>query len=133
LDDTLLLIEPVAAKAYEIAHPLVISALTAPGSLEHGDSVSLGSKLPELIARRQVATLKAINFYGSADVTPATAKMRLVTIADDIIAVLSSDPNATVKVTVEIDAEFPDGASDQMKRAVSGNASDLGFRNKTWE
>jgi hypothetical protein len=59
--------------------------------------------------------------------------MRLVTIADDIIAVLSSDPNATVKVTVEIDAEFPDGASDQMKRAVSGNASDLGFRNKTWE
>jgi predicted AAA+ superfamily ATPase len=30
LDDTLLLIEPVAAKAYEIAHPLVISALTAP-------------------------------------------------------------------------------------------------------
>jgi uncharacterized protein len=134
LDDTLLLIDPVAANTYEIAHPPVAqSVLTATGSLEHGGSVSVRSKLPKLTAGRQIATLKAINFYGSADVTPATAKVRLVTIADDIIAVLSSDPNATVKVTVEIDAEFPDGASDQMKSAVSGKASDLGFRNKTWE
>jgi hypothetical protein len=36
--------------------------------------------------------------------------MRLVQLADEIIAVLSSDPNGTVKVTVEIAAEFPNGA-----------------------
>jgi uncharacterized protein len=76
---------------------------------------------------------KSKTFYGSADVTPAAAKVRLVTIAEEIIAVLSSDPNATVKVTVEIAADFPDGASDQIKRAVSENASHLGFKNKTWE
>ena len=76
---------------------------------------------------------KAKTFYGSADVTPATAKMRLVTIAEEIIAVLSSDPNATVKVTVEIAADFPGGVSDQIKRAVSENASQLGFKNKTWD
>jgi hypothetical protein len=76
---------------------------------------------------------KAKTFYGSADVTPATAKVRLITIAEEIIAVLSSDPNATVKVTVEIAADFPDGASDQIKRAVSENATHLGFKNKMWE
>jgi uncharacterized protein len=59
--------------------------------------------------------------------------VRLVTIAEEIIAVLSSDPNATVKVTVEIAADFPDGASDQIQRAVSENASLLGFKSKTWE
>jgi hypothetical protein len=39
---------------------------------------------------RPIPTLKTKAFYGSADVTPATAKMRLVTIAEEIIAVLSS-------------------------------------------
>jgi hypothetical protein len=59
--------------------------------------------------------------------------MRLVQIAEEIVAVLGTDPNAIVKVTLEIAAEFPDGASDQIKRAVSENATSLGFKSKTWE
>jgi hypothetical protein len=43
------------------------------------------------------------------------------------------DPNASVKVRLEINADFPDGASEQIKRAVSENASSLGFKNKAWE
>jgi hypothetical protein len=137
-DNTLLLIDPVAANAYEIAHPSVIpSVLTPPGPLQPGPmppgSVSPGSTPTEPIAAGPIPTAKAKAFYGSADVTPATAKVRLVTIAEEIIAVLSGDPNATVKVTVEIAADFPDGASDQIKRTVSENASHLGFKNKTWE
>ena len=127
-DDTLLLIDPVAANAYEIANPPVITSSTDE-SLRREQEVKKDTdrKVPEL------KLPKAKTFYGSADVTPATAKMRLVNIAEEIIAVLSSDPNATVKVTVEIAADFPDGASDQIKRAVSENASQLGFKNKTWE
>jgi uncharacterized protein len=34
---------------------------------------------------------------------------------------------------VEIAATFPEGVSDQIKRAVSENATSLGFKNKTWE
>lgn len=33
--------------------------------------------------------------------------MRLVPIAEEIISVLTGDPQATVNVTVEITAEFP--------------------------
>lgn len=59
--------------------------------------------------------------------------MRLVQIADEIISLLTSDPQATVNVTLEITAEFPNGVSETTKRAVSENATSLGFKNKTWE
>ena len=39
----------------------------------------------------------------------------------------------SVKVTLEISAEFPSGASDQTKRTVSENATALGFKSKSWE
>jgi hypothetical protein len=46
---------------------------------------------------------------------------------------LSSDPNAVVKVTVEIAADFPEGATEQVKRAVSENARSLGLKTSDWE
>ena len=59
--------------------------------------------------------------------------MRLVQIAEEIISVLASDSQATVRVNVEITGDFPEGVSDQIKRAISENATSLGFKNKTWE
>ena len=59
--------------------------------------------------------------------------MRLIQLADEIISLLCSDPNATVKVSLEISAEFPDGVSDQIKRAVTENANSLGLKTKDWE
>jgi hypothetical protein len=34
---------------------------------------------------------------------------------------------------VEITADFPNGATDQIKRTVSENAKSLGFKTSTWE
>jgi len=76
---------------------------------------------------------RAKAFFGSIDVNASTAKMKLVSVAEEIIALLTADPNASVKVTVEIAADFPHGATDQTKRAVSENATSLGFKSKTWE
>ncbi len=59
--------------------------------------------------------------------------MRLVQIADEIITALAADPNAEVKVRIEIEATFPNGAQDQTKRAVSENAKTLGFGTAEWE
>jgi hypothetical protein len=78
-------------------------------------------------------TVKSKTFYGSADVAPAAAKMRLVQIAEEIIAVLTADPNAEIKVSVEIRANFPAGVQDQTKRAVSENTRTLGFKTAEWE
>ena len=62
-----------------------------------------------------------------------TAKVRMVEIAEEIVAVLVSDPNADVRVVVEISADFPDGAKDTTKRAVSENARSLGLKTADWE
>jgi hypothetical protein len=44
-----------------------------------------------------------------------------------------SCPQADLMISVEINADFPNGASDQIKRAVSENAKSLGFKTWTWE
>jgi hypothetical protein len=54
-------------------------------------------------------------------------------LAEEVISILSGDPNASLDITVEINAEFPTGASDQIKRAVTENATSLGFKTKDWE
>jgi predicted AAA+ superfamily ATPase len=72
-------------------------------------------------------------FHGSILIKPSAAKMRLVQVAEEIISLLASDPNASLNITLEINAEFPSGASDQIKRAVTENATSLGFQTKAWE
>jgi hypothetical protein len=61
------------------------------------------------------------------------AKMKLVQVAEEIIALLANDPNAVVKVSLEIQATFPNGVQDQTKRAISENAKTLGFNLQEWE
>ncbi|MBI5767835.1 MAG: ATP-binding protein [Verrucomicrobia bacterium] len=141
-DDTLLLISPEAGQTYEAALAAKTAALPTPitpGATPPGvpapAPLGSGGSVPSATGAIPGTTPqpKARSFYGSAEVNAATAKMRLVQIAEEIIAVLASDPNAKVSVSVEINAEYPNGASDQIKRAVSENAGSLAFKTKTWE
>jgi hypothetical protein len=141
LDDTLLLIEPEAAKQYAASAAKSSGSATAAVAEAEGTTTTAstvggtttimgggttagtsgtGSSRPKL-------------FHGTVEVPPATAKMRLVQIAEEIVSVLLSDPNATVKVVLEISAEFPDGAKDGIKRAVSENARTLELKSADWE
>jgi hypothetical protein len=135
LDDTLLLIEPETAKQYEAAHPPPPISARGPGGGNGpgGSTTGPGETPPVVPPRTTVGAPKVYAFIGTAEVNAATAKVRLVQIAEEIIGLLASDPQATVNVRVEINAAFPDGVSDQIKRAVSENAISLSFKNKTWE
>lgn len=73
------------------------------------------------------------SFHGSVEVSAWLAKSRLITIADEVITLLASDPNASIRITLEIDAEFPAGANDSIKRGVSENSTSLGFKTEDWE
>src|SRR5690606_33743964 len=88
---------------------------------------------PGETAKKATPTSRPKSFYGAVEINPSTAKMRLVQVADEIISVLASDPNASLQITVEIHADVRNGASDQIKRAVSENATSLGFKAKGWE
>ena len=46
--------------------------------------------------------------------------MRLVQIAEEIISLLASDPQASVHVSIEVNAEFPNGVSDHIKPTNGG-------------
>jgi hypothetical protein len=131
-DDTLLLIEPTAAVAYEAANRPHAPDLTPPADhppTDIGGHPQPGGSAPVTGG----GALKPRSFHATAIVPAATAKMRLVEIAEEIISVLASDPNATVKLAVERSADFPDGASESMKRAVSENALSLGIAKSHWE
>jgi hypothetical protein len=128
-DDTLLLIEPEAAKCYEAAHPPKPSAPLIGEPIVGVTVVDTGVKPVATVVEK----LKSRSFHGSATVAAATAKMRLVQIADEIVAPLASDPNAQVTVRIEIAASFPNGADDNTKRAVSENAGTLGLGTAEWE
>jgi len=139
-DDTLLLIEPEAAKAYEEAHrsPQKVPD-PDPGNTGYGGVSDVGGSSftpgpgPAPGPEPTSVKPKSKTFYATAEVPTATAKMRLVQIAEEIVAVLCSDPNASVRLVVEISAEFPEGASDAVKRAVSENARTLQLKSADWE
>lgn len=132
-DDTLLLIEPDSANAYETANQVVISPVIPVPSTGNPIQDLPGRPLAQPPLTPAPAAARSKSFHGSAAVAPATAKMRLVQIAEEVIALLAVDPNAEVKVRIEIDATFPNGAQDQTKRAVSENAKTLGFGTAEWE
>jgi hypothetical protein len=72
-------------------------------------------------------------FKGAVGVSSTLAKSQLNKIAEEVIALLASDPNAMVNITLEIDAEFDRGVDDSIRRSVSENAGSLGFRTREWE
>ncbi len=145
-NDTLLLIEPEVATQYDIdlKKLIVVDApetsgsqveplpqtTTIPTSRTNDGQVESITK-PAVVG--SVSMTKPKSFKGSVEVSASVAKSKLNTIADEIIKLLVSDPNATVRVTLEIDAEFAQGASDTIRRAVSENANSLGFKVKDWE
>ena len=138
VNDTLLLIEAEAAKQYAVAqqrvtlaNPPDVGQTDGPGAV--GETVTTVSVADRPGKTGQTTTAKAKSFLGTADVPAATAKMRLVQIADEIVSLLASDPIAAIRVTVEITADFPSGVNDAIKRGVSENATSLGFKTKDWE
>jgi predicted AAA+ superfamily ATPase len=140
-DDTLLLIEPEAAKQYEasIKKPDDGGGIGTGG--DSGTTTTGGKTGTTTTGGTEIGTgttggttaARPKSFHGSIEINPTSAKMRLVDVADEIISLLAGDPNAKLKITLEINAEFPQGASDQVKRAVAENATSLGFKTKSWE
>ena len=118
-----------AQRAFKVARAFVIRR----GAFYPQPNVDSAVVTLEPTGAGPVVVPKAKSFHGSVEVNPTLAKSKLNTIADEVLKLLASDPNATVRITLEIDADFPNGASDTIKRGVSENATSLGFKTKDWE
>ena len=63
----------------------------------------------------------------------AAAKTQLLLMDEELFSQLRKDPRARATITLEISAEFSEGVSDDIKRAVSENGSTLKFKINSWE
>jgi hypothetical protein len=73
-------------------------------------------------------------FYrGTIKVNAETARSHLLQISEEILQYLIRDPQAVLTLSLDIETEFPEGASDQLKRIISENARQLGFIRSEWE
>jgi predicted AAA+ superfamily ATPase len=86
LDDTLLLIEPEVAKQYEATQ----SKPKAEGAPPESETGRPEKKGPDKPPEEGGGPARARSFHGTVEVAPATAKMRMVQIAEEIVSVLVS-------------------------------------------
>jgi len=145
VDGTLLLIEPAAARAYAAQLKPIMTPTyypTNPGTVgtptgvrEPFPGIPTGNTPPTTTTPPQSgpATSVARSFHGCAEISPSAAKARLMELAEEIIAVLGQDPNADIRIYLEIHAEYPNGVSDQIKRAVTENGNTLELKTSEWE
>lgn len=76
---------------------------------------------------------KPRRFHGSVDLDPARVGRDAGRIAEEVIAHLAGIAGADVRVTLEIEATIPTGASDHVVRTVTENCRMFKFTNQGFE
>lgn len=77
--------------------------------------------------------LKSKRYHGTVKLDPERAGRDASRIADEVITHLAGLVGATVQVTLEIEARFPDGAPDNVVRIVTENSRTLKFTTHGFE
>lgn len=76
---------------------------------------------------------KPKRFHGSVELDATRVGRDAGRIADEVISHLSGLVGTNVKVTLEIEAEIPNGAPDNVVRTVTENSRTLKFKNQGFE
>ena len=97
-----------------------------PAEEEEGDTGMEGPSSPQPAPRPR-------RYHGTVNLDPTRVGRDAGRIADEVIAHLAGLVGSTVKVTLEIEAEIPTGATDQVVRIVTENGRTLKFVNQGFE
>lgn len=84
-------------------------------------------KVPEAASLIQTERPRLRRFYGSVELDPARVGRDAGRIADEVITHLNSIIGANIKITLEIQADMPGGATEQVVRTVQENGRTLKF------
>jgi hypothetical protein len=76
---------------------------------------------------------KAKRYHGTVALDPARVGRDAGRIADEVITHLVGPVGSSVRVTLEIEAEIPDGAPDHVVRTVTENSRTLKFESQGFE
>jgi hypothetical protein len=137
-DSSLLLIEPVAAKAFakqleqsvkvpsagEIPSPTGEAPSSQGLGEPKGTGIPVGATLGKGTKRK---------FYGSIELDPIQAKRQFADVVDEVIMQFTSKQNVSVQIHVEIQAESKAGFDESTQRNVKENSNVLKFRTSEFE
>ena len=90
-------------------------------------------QIDDVIPEDRSTPPKARRYHGSVKLNPTRLGRDASAIADEVIAHLSGLLGANVRITMEIEAEIPDGAPDQVIRTVTENSRTLKFDDSGFE
>jgi predicted AAA+ superfamily ATPase len=94
-----------------------------------GEESGLGAGVTPNVERAAAPT----RFHGSVTLDPTRVGRDASRIADEVISHLNGLVGSTVKVTLEIEAEIPSGAPDNVVRTVTENSRTLKFGSHGFE
>ena len=138
-DSAGLLVKPDVARRQmdaEVPPPVVPSGMGVGagtgGSVAAGGSTGIPGGRTDGATSPNPAALPR-RFHGTVELDPARVGRDASRIADEVIAHLAGLVGAKVRVTLEIDADIPSGASDQVVRTVTENSRTLRFTSQGFE
>lgn len=75
---------------------------------------------------------KYTHLFAEAEIKPLSLPADARQIYDEIISVLNTSPDAKIRVTLTVEADYSNGADQATVRAVKENADSLHFKTKEW-
>lgn len=101
----------------------------------HGYDAGPTPTPPEAVpqGQHQPTAVQLKHFHGMAVLDATRVGRDASRIADEVIAHLVGLVGSTVTVTIEVEAEIPDGAPDHVVRTVTENARTLKFTSQGFE
>ena len=125
VDAESVLVKPDAARAQIVAdRPAPGAADPEPGA-PPGDTPGTGDSGA---GKESTPPPRPRRFFGTVEIDPDRAGRDMGQLAEEVLQHLTTLPGGKVRVTVEIDAEMPEGASDDVRRVIDENCRTLRFK-----
>ncbi|HWF58999.1 MAG TPA: Swt1 family HEPN domain-containing protein [Nitrospira sp.] len=129
-----LLVRPEVASQQQEAESKTVPATTGQSEAETGGGPSAGgSGTVKGVASMPKGPRTPKRFHGSVSLDPTRIGRDAGRIGDEVIAHLVGLMGSDVKVTLEIEAEIPNGAPDSIVRTVTENSRTLKFTSQGFE
>ncbi len=130
--DSGLIVKPEAARQQMDAEAAVQTPDAEPAKVYDPQPGTPG-RIQDPPTSPQTVPPKARRYHGSVQLDPARLGRDAGVIADEVIAHLAGLLGANVKLTLEIEAEIPDGVPDSVFRTVTENSRTLKFQDSGFE